>query len=390
VRLPATLLLGVFCAAFAQDGKQQETALHAKRAQEALKTNQSEVAVRELTQLLRLDPANANAHANLGVIAFTRSEYEEAVGAFGAALKIQPSLWSAQALLGICKIRLGDGKEGRSLLERSLPHLEDVRLRAQAGLELIQSYSESGDLEKAVPVLQALRRANPADAQTLYTAFRTYSDLAAAALQSLAKVAPDSGRIYQVLAQNFMSQENYGAAIAEYRKALQIDPRLAGGHFELGQAILARSASDEARVEAEKEFLAELELNARDANSSYELGEIAYQRSDFETALHWYSRAVELRPQFVEARVAMGKVLAAEGRPETALGHLSEAVRLAPENKVAHYRLAQVYRQLGRFADAEAERQAFERLSSPGRLAGEHFEQVERRSVHAQTIEPER
>ena len=94
-----------------------------------------------------------------------------------------------------------------------------------------------------MPVLRALQRANPADPETLYTAYRTYSDLAAAALQSLAKVAPDSGRIHQVLAQNFMSQENYGAAIIEYRKALQIDPRLAGGHFELGQAILAGSKS---------------------------------------------------------------------------------------------------------------------------------------------------
>src|SRR5207237_4702369 len=98
------------------------------------------------------------------------------------------------------------------------------------------------------PVLQALQRANPADPETLYTAYRTYSDLAAAALQSLAKVAPDSGHIHQVLAQNFMSQENYGAAITEYRKALQIDPLLAGAHFELGQAILAGSSRDEARA----------------------------------------------------------------------------------------------------------------------------------------------
>ena len=390
MRLTATLISAIICAAFGQDGKQQEITLHARRAQEALKADQSEIAVRELTQLLHLDPENANAHANLGVIAFTRSEYAKAADAFAAALKIQPSLWSAQALLGICRVRLGEGKEGQALLERALPRLEDARLRAQAGLELVQSYSESGELQKALPVLQTLERTNHADPETLYTAYRTYSDLAAAALQSLARVAPDSGRIHQVLAQNFMSQENYGAAATEYRKALEIEPRLAGAHFELGQAILAGQPSDEARAEAEKQFLAELKLNARDANSSYELGEIAYQRSDFETALHWYSQAVEMRPQFVEARIGLGKVLAAQSRPGAALRHLSEAVRLAPGNKVAHYRLAQVYRQLGRSADAAAERKIFERLSLQAGPNGARFEQAERRSVHAQTIEPER
>ena len=96
-----------------------------------------------------------------------------------------------------------------------------------------------------------------------------------------------------------------------------------------------------------------------------------------------------MRPQFVEARIGLGKVLAAQSRPEAALRHLSEAVRLAPENKVAHYRLAQVYRQLGQSADAESERKVFERLSSVGGT-GARFDQTERRSVHAQTIEPER
>jgi len=220
-------------------------------------------------------------------------------------------------------------------------------------MQLILSYSETGELQKALPVVEALARANPADPETLYTAYRTYAGLAAAASQSLAKTAPDSPRIHQVLAQNYMSQENYAAAIGEYRKALQAGPQLAGLHFELGQAILAESQSEEARSEAEQEFLTELARNPADANSSYELGEIAYHRSDFETAHRRYARAVELRPGFVEARLALGKVLATQGRSQEVLEQLFEAVRLDPENNVAHYRLSQVRRQLGRSADAE-------------------------------------
>jgi tetratricopeptide (TPR) repeat protein len=388
VKLAAALFFGTVFAGLGQDARQQ-IALHASRAQEALRTNQADVAVRELTALLRLDPGNANANANLGVIAFTQGDYAKAAAAFQAALKLQPSLWSAQAFLGVCKVRLGNATNGREILEKAFPHLDTMPLREQAGMQLIQSYSETGELQKALPIVEALARANPNDSETLYTAYRTYAGLAAAALQSLAKTAPDSPRIHEVLAQNYMSQENYPAAIAEYRKALQAGPQLAGLHFELGQAILAKSQSEEARSEAEKEFLAELARNPADANSSYELGEIAYHRSDLKTAHRRYARAIEMRPRFVEARIALGKVLATQGQWQEVLEQLSEAVRLEPENKVAHYRLVQVYRQLGRPADAERERKVFERLHAAEAAGRTRIEQMTPTSVHAQTIDPE-
>src|SRR5437667_8489686 len=44
---------------------------HYKKAQEALGAKQDAIAIREFREIFHLDPRNASAHANLGVIAFT-------------------------------------------------------------------------------------------------------------------------------------------------------------------------------------------------------------------------------------------------------------------------------------------------------------------------------
>ncbi|MGO9270521.1 MAG: tetratricopeptide repeat protein [Terriglobia bacterium] len=66
---------------------------HYEKAQAALHSNQSAVAEREFREILRLDPKNASAHANLGVIAYSEKDYTRASQEFRAALNLQPNLW---------------------------------------------------------------------------------------------------------------------------------------------------------------------------------------------------------------------------------------------------------------------------------------------------------
>ncbi len=369
-----------------QSDNRREIQIHYERAQEAMKANQPEIAAQEFRAILRLDPDSAQAHANLGVIAFTQADYAKAAHDFRAALKLQPSLSNAQAFLGMCELRLGHVSEARTLLEKSFPHLQEAKLRTQAGMDLIQIDYETHDLDKAVDVLRVLERANPGHPDVLYTAYRTHSDLAAGALATLAKVAPESGRMHQILAQTLVNQDDFPGAIAQYRKALEIDPRLPGLHLELGQTILANSQKEPAREEAEKEFEAELVADPTDGNAEYELGEIYWLRSNLEAALQHYSRALELRPNLVDAQIAMGKVLTAMGQPQKALDYLLEATRLDPQNEVAHYRLAQAYRKLGRGEDADRERATFQKLRDSHAAIRSLYQQIQQRPVGAQTI----
>ena len=140
---------------------------HLRKAAEYLKANDPNSAVQEFNAVLGIDPKNAEAYANLGVIAFYQRDYPKASQDLRKALAIDPSLSKTQALLGICQARLGE-PSARALLEKSFLHLKDKPLRMQVGTELVSIYARQGDPEHAVPVLQKLVDIDPENA-TSYT-----------------------------------------------------------------------------------------------------------------------------------------------------------------------------------------------------------------------------
>lgn len=346
----------------AQTTNVQEMRIHYERAQEALRENNTDIATREFDEILRLDPSNAEARASLGLIAFNKADYAKASQEFETSLKLKPALWNAEAFWGLCQIRLGHPDEARTHLERAFPHLQENALRVEVGSELTGIFKETGDTTKAVSTLEILQRTAPGNADVLYTAYRTYSDLAARALADLAQTAPDSARMHQILAQTLMSRDDFPAAIQEYLRASNADPSLPGIHFELGQAILANAVDQTSRSRAQKEFETALAADPSDADSEYELGEIALLGSDRQAARQHYSRALELRPHFVNAQLGLGKVLASDDQPKAALTYLLDAERSDPRNESVHYQLASVYRKLGLTADADREWSTFQEL----------------------------
>jgi tetratricopeptide (TPR) repeat protein len=371
-----------------QTNNRTEIEQHYEKAQAALHSNQSAVAEKEFREILRLDPKNASAHANLGVIAYTQKDYPRASLEFRAALTLQPNLWNAKAYLGMSELRQAHRATAQPLLEDSFEHLQDAQLKSQVGMDIIGLDYQSPDPDRAAEVLRALLRIRPATPALLYTAYRTYSDLAARALSNLAETAPESPQMHQILAQASASQDDFPGAIAQYRKALEADAQLPEIRYELGQTILANSQAEPARAEAEKEFNLSLAGDPSNAYDEYMLGEIAWLRSKPEEALAHYSRALDFDPTFVDAHIAAGKMLTLLGQPGEALAALRKAVGLDSRNEVAHYRLAQVYRKLGRIQDADREETAFRKLRDSHEPVRALFQQVQERLIIHQTVEP--
>jgi tetratricopeptide (TPR) repeat protein len=346
----------------AQTNGGDQVSVHYGRAQDALRSNQLEIAAKEFREILRLEPDSAEAYANLGVIAYKERDYTQAEQSFSAALKLNSALWDAQAFVGLCELHLGRPAEAKVVLEKSFAHIRNQTVRAEVGMDLISMDQQTNNLDHAVDVIRELARSSPTDPNVLYLAYRTYSDLAAQALATLAKTSPDSVRMHQVLAQAAASQDDIQGAIAEYRKAIAVNAQMPGLHYELGRVLLASSQDESVRQEARREFEAELALNPTDANSEYELGEVYSLQSDLPLASEHYSRALKLQPNLANAHVALAKVLSSQGKSSEALAHLLEAERLDPDNEMAHYRLAQAYRESGQSNQAERELALFKKV----------------------------
>ena len=263
---------------------QQQIESHARQAQEFLREGRTELAVREYNAILKLDPNNVDARGNLGVTLFFQGDYTNAAPHLRAAVKQRPNLWKIEALLGMSERRIGQLAAAQSDLEKSFPKIEELKLRIQAGMELIEIYYGGGSLEKAAGVVGVLRQLAPENTDVLYTAYRIYSDLAGESTLSIAMVAPKSARMHQIMGQEMSRHGDIQGAIAHYREAVKLDPKLPGLRFELAEALnLSNAAADQQEVE--KEYRAALADNPFDEKSECRLGEIALRESELEHAL---------------------------------------------------------------------------------------------------------
>lgn len=365
-----------------QEDKQQEFAAHIAKARGYLDAKQPALAIPEFQVAVAIDPANVDAQANLGVLLFFQGKAADSIPHFRAALAVrkkdegQPGLAKIQGLLGMAESRTLDFADARNDMEEALTalalapsqsqrpegrRLDDQRFQVQLGLELVGLDTESGDLDQAAAVLAQLRKTDPSNAEVLYAAFRTYSDLAGESMLALSLAAPDSAQMHQLLAHEDTRQGNTTAAIAQYRKAIAINPHLPGVHFELAE--LLNTSSDEAvKKEAEQEYRTALRENPQDEKSILRLAEIDGKKGNAKQSYDEYTKAVELQPADAVAKLGLAKALIDMNQTDKALPLLEDAVQLEPTNATAHYRLATLYRETGRADDAKREMELYKKF----------------------------
>jgi tetratricopeptide (TPR) repeat protein len=169
----------------------------------------------------------------------------------------------------------------------------------------------------------------------------------------------------QVIAQRLINAGDAESAVEHYKKALQIDPRLPGVHFELAQSVLESARSNpKAQDEAEKELETAIMVDGDSPSVQCELGAIAMLRADLEKAYSHYTRALSMDPKSTQAQLALGHILMTMEKPEEARGYLEMAVKADPLNETAHYRLAVAYKRLQLTEQAQKELHLFQEIKA--------------------------
>lgn len=339
---------------------QKQIQSHNQKAAEYLKNGKPNLAASEFKSIIDLDPSNVGARGNLGTILFFQGAYRDAIPQLRTAVKFQPTLWKTEALLGIAEKRTGDADQARLDLEKAFSRITEEKIKIETGMELIEIYSHSGELDKAAAVVAVLRKLEPTDANVLYTAYRVYSDLTDDSLLSLSMVAPKSARMHQAMAHELAKRGSTTESINNYREAIKLDPNIPGIHFELAE-ILGTVDTPESRQEAEAEYQAALQANPLDEQSECRLGDIALRANDLKAASEYYTKAVQLRPDDPDANIGLAKVMMSLNESQKAEELLKRALELDPTSALAHFRLGTLYRQSGRTADAKHELEEYEK-----------------------------
>lgn len=158
---------------------------------------------------------------------------------------------------------------------------------------------------------------------------------------------PDDAAAHFDLGYVYTAQQEQDKAISEYRKAIELDPKMIQAQLNLGISLL--SDDPKAAVEPLQKVI---ELNYANERGHYLLGVAEERSGNAAAAEKEYNIAVKLDPNDADAQTALGRTALAEGKAGDAEAGFREALRLKPGNQEAEIGLAQSLLQQKKAADA--------------------------------------
>lgn len=228
----------------------------------------------------------------------------------------------------------------------------DVRANVLLG----RVHLERSELDAAYVALRKALQANPKDVDALYYMGLVTAQLAATEFERLVKMAPDSGRAHQLMAESLEAQDRPREAEREYEAAVAAQPELLDALLGLARLKRIRLACDEA-----VELYVRAERVRPTFDAAYGLGVCQQYLQQDEKARAAFELAVKRDPKSAVAWVGLGSTLTRLGHPADAIAKLQKAIELEPEMGEAYYALGLAFRAAGHqerakaaFAKAEA------------------------------------
>jgi tetratricopeptide (TPR) repeat protein len=141
-------------------------------------------------------------------------------------------------------------------------------------------------------------------------------------------VVPDNAPARLNLGEAYQEDNRLDAALAEYERALQLDPHRPEVYHNIGR-ILSDAGKPE---EALKYCAMAVQLNDRSADSHNGLGVVLAELGRYDEALKEFSEAARRDPRSGAPYFQSGRVLLKQGRDAEAVAQFDEALQREPEN----------------------------------------------------------
>jgi tetratricopeptide (TPR) repeat protein len=329
----------------------------ARKAAEARDKDQLDEAIRLYREGARMRPRWDEGLWYLATLLYEQDRFAEARDAFRRFLALKPEAGPGWALKGLCEFRLKQYEAALRSLQKGtdLGYGTNTAVQRAAWFHLSMLLVRAGQFELAVRPLTFLARSEPASADLveatglmllrvpklpaeITTGERELVTLAGrAAYAHLSRNGEEAKRRFDELIERFPAAPNVhyahaifllgsdsGAALGEFRKEIEIQPRSVFAYLDLAFELI--------------------------------------RRGDFADALAPAEKAVSLAPQLFASHNALGRALVETGSLERGIAELEIAAKLAPDSPEMHFALARAYAKAGRKDDAARARATFAEL----------------------------
>ena len=382
-----------------------------------------DLAQNEFRTVVRLDPANADANYNLGVLLLMKGSAAEAISHFQRVHSAQSELNLVRAYLQLHRtaeaLRTANALSEKNKTDVQVQFSLGVLLAAdhqyraaQRVLDLADSLQpesfeilfnlgqvlvRNGENARAELTLNRALKLQPENAETLYLLAQTYNAQsrpldALEVLMRAHKIAPNNADIIFLMAQVTMSQNYYEDAIPLLESGLEIAPRrpdllaaLGESYFMAGKpekaidtfdslleidksarsyAFLGLSYRNLGRFdEAKSYFQKGLALDPHNSTCLFNLGFIAERQGDAVAAERYFQQTLQHSPEYSDALLELANLRTAAKRLPEAENLLRRYVKLAHDPANGYYKLAMVERSLHETEAANRDLNVFKTLS---------------------------
>jgi tetratricopeptide (TPR) repeat protein len=270
-------------------------------------------------QAIKLDPNYVEAHDNLGRVLFRQKKWDEAGAYHKKAIDLDPKYAPAHVNLGVVLYYKGKVDAAIACFKKAIK-LDPKEAKAYSNLALV--LREQGKLDEAFICFKKHVELNPNDAGA-------HADL---------------GFFLCV------HKHDYEGAIAEHRKAIELDPKIALVHMNLGVALSAKGDVAGAIAAYRKA----IELDPKSALAHINLGRCLFDQKKWDEAIAAFGKAIDLDPKNAEVHINLGNAWWAKGDLEGATREFRAAIQIDPNDARIHDNLGHVLRDSGDLVGAVA------------------------------------
>ena len=283
----------------------------------------------------------------LGNLAISEQQFDQATTLLDQAVKFSPEDATLQIEDAIAWFRKGDANKATEMIQSVLrAHPDNARAHNVLG----RLYLFNGDADPAITELQKAVALQD-DFETAYflgIAFLRAKKTSEAAdlFAKLQAAAGDSAALRVLFGRAYTITHFPEQAVAEFSKAIKLDPKYPRAHALLGYASL-EFYGESNYPQARKLFEQELQIQPNDYLSLVLLGISTTSLRDYPAAESALLRATKLRPDGASPYLYLGETYNATGRFKEAVAALQKYVDLVRTPQESNRNLSRGYFLLG-------------------------------------------
>ena len=304
-------------------------------------------------QLTAAAPKDYRYWTSLGACLAHQNRYADAIADYRKALALSPHDPQTNFNLGLAYFKTGN-------LDRAIPPLQAAERSLPQAANQIQlllgmSFYGRGQLALAAPHLEAASKADQGNSELQLVLARAYlqaHDFSKAQGQfaQMLTTDPDSGQVHLLLGEALDGMGKQDAAAEEYRIAAQ-GKNIPDAHFSLGYTLWR----DKNYGGAAEEFRKELAGNPKNHGALAYLGDVMLKSGETSEAEQKLRESVALKDNLWITHYDLGILAEKQQKYGLAIAEFQHANVTDSQRPEVHYHLAQSYKAVGKTAEAQRE-----------------------------------